>query len=49
VGWEHSMKNELIIAQFKHGPNNPARIKSRDRLSELIETFGLSELRRWAI
>ncbi|TAG01876.1 MAG: SAM-dependent methyltransferase [Betaproteobacteria bacterium] len=49
VGWEHSMKNELIIAQFKHGPGNPARVKSRERLSELIATFGLSGLGRWAI
>ena len=40
VGWEHSLKNELIIASFKDLPRErPAR-----RLKELLETFGLQEL-----
>jgi len=40
VGWEHSMKNELIIAQYKDLPRaRPAR-----RLQEMMETLGISEL-----
>ena len=41
VGWEHSMKNELIIAQFKNLP----RKKPTERLHELLATFGLDGLR----
>ena len=41
VGWEHSMKNELIIAHYKDLP----RRKPTDRLHEVMDTFGLSELR----
>ena len=41
VGWEHSMKNELIIAQFKDLP----RGKPAQRLSDVLETLGLEELR----
>jgi len=41
VGWEHSMKNELIIAQFKDLP----RGRPAQRLSEVLETLGLEELR----
>lgn len=37
VGWEHSMKNELIIAQFKNLP----RKKATERLAEVLKTFGL--------
>jgi hypothetical protein len=37
VGWEHSMKNELIIAEFK----NLSRAKGEARLREVIETFAL--------
>jgi hypothetical protein len=40
VGWEHSMKNELIIAEFKNLP----RAKGQTRLREVIETFGLSNV-----
>ena len=40
VGWEHAMKNELIIASFKDLPRaRPAR-----RLNELLEKLGLTEL-----
>ncbi len=40
VGWEHSLKNELIIASFKDLPRaRPAR-----RLNELLEKLGLTEL-----
>jgi len=41
VGWEHSMKNELIIAQFKKLPRN----KPAERLEEVLETFGLEGMR----
>lgn len=41
VGWEHSMKNELIIASYKDLPcNRPA-----ERLNEVLETLGLEEMR----
>jgi hypothetical protein len=41
VGWEHSMKNELIIAQYKNLP----RRKPTERLIEILDTFGLAELK----
>jgi protein-L-isoaspartate O-methyltransferase len=41
VGWEHSMKNELIIAQFKNLP----RKKPTERLQEVLATFGLLGMR----
>ncbi|MPS77226.1 MAG: SAM-dependent methyltransferase [Achromobacter sp.] len=41
VGWEHSMKNELIIAQFKDLPTR----KPAERLREMLERIGLQELR----
>jgi hypothetical protein len=40
VGWEHSMKNELIIAQFKDLP----RRKPAERLQQVLESVGLEEL-----
>ena len=40
VGWEHSMKNELIIARYT-GKHNRA---AAQRLRELLVEFGLSEL-----
>ncbi|MET1534833.1 class I SAM-dependent methyltransferase [Burkholderia sola] len=40
VGWEHSMKNELIIAQYKNLP----RRKPGERLNEILAMFGLAEL-----
>ena len=41
VGWEHSMKNELIIAQFKNLPRN----KPTERLEGVLATFGLAGMR----
>lgn len=41
VGWEHSMKNELIVAQFKDLP----RKNAQDKLNALIEELGLAELK----
>jgi len=40
VGWEHSMKNELIIAKRTDKPNRAAAT----RLRELLEQFGLTAL-----
>lgn len=40
VGWEHSLKNELIIATYKNLP----RRRPRERLHELLETLGLAEM-----
>jgi hypothetical protein len=41
VGWEHSMKNELIIAQFKDLP----RRRPAERLDNVLGTLGLEEMR----
>jgi hypothetical protein len=40
VGWEHSLKNELIIASDKHLP----RARPAQRLHDLLEKLGLTEL-----
>jgi len=40
VGWEHSMKNELIIAAYKNLP----RRRPTERLNEVLQTLGLEEL-----
>lgn len=40
VGWEHSMKNELIIAVDKNLP----RKKPAERLQEVLQTLGLEEM-----
>ncbi|GGC71091.1 methyltransferase [Undibacterium terreum] len=41
VGWEHSMKNELIVAEYK---NLPAK-RPAERLSEVLKTTGLENMR----
>ncbi len=41
VGWEHSMKNELIIASYKNLP----RRKAAERLDNLLKMLGLEEMR----
>lgn len=41
VGWEHSMKNELIIAQYRDLP----RRKPAERLTEMLDRIGLQELK----
>ncbi len=41
VGWEHSMKNELIIATRHSGP----RPQRRRRLDKLLDEIGLADLR----
>jgi len=40
VGWEHSMKNELIIARRGGGPKRSAA----ERMRAILEEFGLSSL-----
>jgi hypothetical protein len=40
VGWEHSMKNELIIASYKDLP----RHRPSERLQEVLQTLGLEEM-----
>ncbi len=40
VGWEHSMKNELIIASYKDLP----RRRPAERLHEVLHTLGLEEM-----
>lgn len=40
VGWEHSMKNELIIARFKNLPCN----RATRRLKEILRTLELEEM-----
>lgn len=40
VGWEHSMKNELIIASYKNLP----RKRPSERLQEVLTTLGLEEM-----
>ena len=40
VGWEHSMKNELIIASYKDLP----RRRPTERLQEVLQTLGLEEM-----
>lgn len=40
VGWEHSMKNELIVATYKNLP----RRRPGERLQEVLSTLGLEEM-----
>ncbi len=42
VGWEHSMKNELIIAEYK---NLPAK-RAATRLQEVLQQTGLQSMQR---
>ena len=41
VGWEHSLKNELIIARYQDLP----RRRPAERLQEMLRTLGLDELK----
>ncbi len=40
VGWEHSMKNELIIARYKNAPNREAK----NRLTHILQELNLQDL-----
>lgn len=44
VGWEHSMKNELIIARRRVPAQSALQERARERLRELMEQFGLQAL-----
>ena len=41
VGWEHSLKNELIIARYKNSPRRNAQV----RLAHILQELNLEELR----
>ena len=42
VGWEHSMKNELIIAKY----TGQARKNARERMDAILQTFNLQDLQQ---
>ncbi|WP_313032974.1 class I SAM-dependent methyltransferase [Massilia alkalitolerans] len=42
VGWEHSMKNELIVATYKNLP----RRRPSERLQEVMAELGLDEMKQ---
>jgi len=44
VGWEHSMKNELIIASRPAQPRSAAIAVARERLTQVLAELGLGEL-----
>jgi hypothetical protein len=44
VGWEHSMKNELIIATYKNPPQENKKAQSKERLIQLLQSTGLESL-----
>jgi hypothetical protein len=44
VGWEHSMKNELIIASRPAQPRPAAVAAARERLTQVLAELGLGEL-----
>ena len=50
VGWEHSMKNELILARRMAHVSAGARDHARQRLQQMLDTLGLPELQtRFAV
>ena len=44
VGWEHSMKNELIIASRPAQPRPAVSAAARERLTQVLSELGLGEL-----
>jgi hypothetical protein len=44
VGWEHSMKNELILARRMADDRPGQREKARQRLLQVLDAFGLQDL-----
>lgn len=44
VGWEHSMKNELILARHSGRQSSPSKRAAAQRLRALLQEFGLLEL-----
>jgi hypothetical protein len=50
VGWEHSMKNELILASKPPAPNAAKTSTAQERLKQVISELGLVDLtRRFAL
>ena len=50
VGWEHSMKNELILARRIDQDRQGARERARQRLQQVLDELGLQELQtRFAV
>lgn len=50
VGWEHSMKNELILARRMADDRHGARARARQRLTQVLDELGLPELKtRFAV
>ena len=45
VGWEHSMKNELILASQATSPNANKTRQAQTRLQQVLAELGLGELR----
>ena len=45
VGWEHSMKNELILASRPDQPRVAAINAARERLTQVLDELGLGELK----
>ena len=46
VGWEHSMKNELILASQPTVPNVAKTTASQVRLQQVLDELGLAELKQ---
>jgi Methyltransferase domain len=44
VGWEHSMKNELIIARRLTQSSGHKKRAAAERLTEILSTFGLTQM-----
>ena len=44
VGWEHSMKNELIVAQRRQQPQAGLQARARERLQAILDELGLQPL-----
>src|SRR5690606_40617822 len=46
VGWEHSMKNELILARRMSHDRTGTRVRAQERLAQVLEQLNLQELDR---
>ena len=46
VGWEHSMKNELLIASLPAQPDRAGQARAAAQLQAMLDDFGLPELQR---
>src|SRR5690606_9088676 len=44
VGWEHSMKNELILARKMPDDRHGQRERARQRLLQVLDAFGLQAM-----